>query len=126
MKNGSLAVYVKITASHHFDDLRLFHLFRIGSAPRFTSCPYGTEHFRMASFFGCSYVGSAPSGSTARAFLCDAQKSKENPRRHRASSAGGVSSYISAVAPTYSDEIKRNHPHGWLLLSIGRNCAVLP
>lgn len=50
MKNGSLAVYVKITASHHFDDLRLFHLFRIGSAPRFTSCPYGTEHLGRGVF----------------------------------------------------------------------------
>lgn len=51
MKNGSLAVYVKITASHHFDDLRLFHLFRIGSAPRFTSCPYGTEPLPRRVFF---------------------------------------------------------------------------
>ena len=50
MKNGSLAVYVKITASHHFDDLRLFHLFRIGSAPRLTSCPYGTEPFAAGVF----------------------------------------------------------------------------
>ena len=33
MKSGSLAVYVKITASHRLDDLRLFHLFRTGSAP---------------------------------------------------------------------------------------------
>ena len=40
-------VTVKSTAaaSHLHDDLRLFRFFRIGSAPRFTSCPYGTEHF---------------------------------------------------------------------------------
>ena len=45
-------VTVKSTAaaSHLHDDLRLFRFFRIGSAPRFTSCPYGTEHYARAYF----------------------------------------------------------------------------
>ena len=67
MKNGSLAVYVKITASHHFDDLRLFHLFRIGSAPRFTSCPYGTEHFVCIPFL-CNVAQKWRDGSGASGF----------------------------------------------------------
>lgn len=48
-------VTVKSTAaaSHLHDDLRLFRFFRIGSAPRFTSCPYGTEHFGHGSLEGC-------------------------------------------------------------------------
>lgn len=46
-------VTVKSTAaaSHLHDDLRLFRFFRIGSAPRFTSCPYGTEHLSAQPFF---------------------------------------------------------------------------
>ena len=45
-------VTVKSTAaaSHLHDDLRLFRFFRIGSAPRFTSCPYGTEPFGRSIF----------------------------------------------------------------------------
>ena len=66
-------VTVKSTAaaSHLHDDLRLFRFFRIGSAPRFTSCPYGTEHFAGAVLFlllpgGDVLVSGSPIGAAVR------------------------------------------------------------